>query len=235
MKTFSPPWIMVVLIALGWTSRGHAQAVVRSDSFMAASKDSSIWDEDARLFGTGGVFSQDSGRLEFSVPSADGEVMLIRPWKQDFPSYGQDWDVVITVANLRIFTSATSGLGLGLVVRNRANPLDLVTAEIFADNFGSPKEGFFSECLAGGDSVGDFESGDLNAQHGMLRLSYDRTTKVFRSYYKVSSEWVEMASFGVAGTGGSSGNADWKMTASSAFEVGVFGYSGGETIPSGKT
>lgn len=225
-----------VCIGLGLLSASLAPGQVQllTDDFNDNSKNAVKWGADFNFDGATGVWTETSERLQFTLGTAS-DTTRVRPWILQNPTYAQDWEVIIKAVNTKVFASVTDGISLGIAVQNPANPSQVVTAEIYADNFGTPNEGFFSSFLDGGSDVGGFESGDMNVSQGLLRITFDKTTKVIRTYYKTTGNWVQMASYGISGSGGgANGNRNWGLSGGSQFAIGVFAFSGGNTVLAGQ-
>jgi hypothetical protein len=71
-----------------------------------------------------------------------------------------------------------------------------------------------------------------------VQISYNALNKVLTSSYDPDGSangfnWTQLASFGINGSGGSTGNANWGMDDSKQFSVSVYGYSEKADITSG--
>jgi hypothetical protein len=65
-------------------------------------------------------------------------------------------------------------------------------------------------------------------------MSFNSTTKVFTVSYYDGSQWVDFGTFGVAGLGGTNGNADWGLTDTDQFIAYAFGFSQYMTVSDGQ-
>jgi hypothetical protein len=98
-------------------------------------------------------------------------------------------------------------------------------------------KGFYAELLEDDVFVDDADTFDLSnggSLDGSILITFDPATKVFILSYDIGSGAAPIGSFGVSGTGGAHGNANWLMTDSDLFCIDVFGYSRHTTIGSGK-
>src|SRR6185369_526124 len=61
---------------------------------------------------------------------------------------------------------------------------------------------------------------------GAVRMAFDSVTKVVTVYWATNNhDWTEFGSFGLAGSGGTTGNADWGLAEGDQFRIYVYGYS----------
>ncbi len=208
-----------------------AAALVGSDDFEDNFKDPTKWGADTGLGALSGTFTETNGRLEFTTAGTDS--FETRPWVLNFGSFVENWEVqldttIATVAGFGRF------MGLGLEVR-RTNNSDLRMG-ILHESAQSAWD--YYSYLLNPDTSGS-NSGTLpGAASGAVRIVFDAETKVLSSYYDADGPvggyaWTMAASFGVTGSGGATGNADWSMTATDEFQILVHASSGSRSVGSG--
>lgn len=168
------------------------------------------------------------------------------------PSSTEDWEVVVDVTN-----SATAGAsnyweaGAILEIYDLDHPThgNRISLELGVFNSGTDEgtqPNQFGRTFLGGlmtDGNDDPEADDnLPATGtnttGVLRVAFNAVTKVFtlsvdRSGPANGLQWETVASYGIAGTGGSR-NADWGMTHTSRFEILLVGFSMNVAVTSGQ-
>jgi hypothetical protein len=125
----------------------------------------------------------------------------------------------------------------GFEVFDETNLLNSVFVELYAVNKNNGK-GFYSVLRNNDRYAAEGVTGDLNAIFGTVKIAYDPTTRVLQSYYDADgaangSTWILLASFGIAGAGGTTGNANWGIAPSTGFKLQIYGYSEDVTITSG--
>jgi hypothetical protein len=211
-----------------------------SDDFNDNKKDTAKWGND--VAGGLGVLTEKNQRLEFTCnnPLSDGDTW--RPWiLERFPVDG-NWTVQIDTYN----NTAPSTIGQvtsgGFTLFHPATPNSELYVELYAAPFGAPvNKGFDANLLTYDATVGNADTGVVagnEAVRGAVRLVYDGTSKVATAYYDTDTsdgyQWTELASYGLAGAGGTTANTDWGLSASQQFTVYVYGYSAGMTVSSGQ-
>jgi len=211
-----------------------ASVEIYSDDFNDNTKNNTKWGADFDFEDVGGALDEISQRLEFTSPST-GFFTRVRPWILKSPSYNQDWEVIVDVANSRTFPTASDGVSMGVAVQNPNNPSQVISAEIFAVNEVSPKKGFSTSLRNNGSEDAFFDSPDLNVSQGKVRLTFDSVSKVVRAYYKTTENWVLMASYGISASGGgTTGNRNWGMSGSAGMNIAVYGFSGNVSVSVGQ-
>ena len=214
----------------------NARAGTVGDDFNDNIKNTSKWGAD-EIIGHG-VLKEIGGRLEYSCPSGTGNDDFIRGWIWSSFPYDSDWEMQMDVAN------TTTNLGnsdnsFGIKVRSPFTDDNEIFAELYASQTGSGPsiKGFHSELET---SLNKFvaDPGDLGVITGAVRMVFTSSNKVITVYYDLDPhdgyQWVQYGSFGLAGSGGADGNADWGMGETNRFPVYVYGYSRNMTVPAGK-
>jgi hypothetical protein len=204
-----------------------------SDNFNDNSKDPSLWGAD--VIGGNGALNEVNGRLEYTS-TRFGANEANRPWILNFGGYGENWAI-----QLDVFNSHVAGGGevtsCGFEVFQGGNSLNSVFVELYTVHTANGK-GFYSVLRNNNVYAAEQATGDLNATLGTVQISYDGLNKVLTSSYDPDGsangfQWIQFATFGINGSGGSTGNANWGMNDSSEFSVSVYGYSEKTDITSG--
>jgi hypothetical protein len=226
----------LLALLIGFTSHTWAATpTIVSDNFDDNSKNTSVWGTDVDVTGSGGSLTERSQRLEYTS-AANLDVVRMRPWLGQAPAYDQDWEITLDVANTRSFASPSDGVSIGLAVQHPTDPTLDVAVEIYAYNGGSGgMKGFLTSMHQNGDEAGAYDTPNLNASSGKVRLNFDSAAKVIRAYYKTTANWVQIGSYGISGAGGgATANVNWGLTGSAGFKVGIYGYSSLVTVAQGE-
>ena len=210
-----------------------------SDNFNDNSKDATKWGADASS--GSGVLTEKNQRLEFtcSNPISDGDTW--RPWTLERFPVGSNWTIQVDTYNdtaPSLSGQVTSG---GFTIFHPTNVNSELYLELYAAPFGAPvNKGFDANLITEDVTVGNADTGQLAGTEpvsGAVRMVYDGTSKVATTYYDADTtdgyQWTQLASFGLAGAGGTTTNTDWGLTDGQQFTVYVYGYSAGMTVASG--
>jgi hypothetical protein len=90
----------------------------------------------------------------------------------------------------------------------------------------------WSEFHENGNYIGD-AFGFAPSTTATIRMLFNHLTKVFTVSY-FNGTWIDFGTFGVNGSGGFDGNANWGLTNSDYFKAYIFGYSTGIAVTSGE-
>ena len=213
-------------------------ALSGSDNFDDNSKDNSKWGPDRVILG--GALAETNGRLEYS---SDGNAIqeTRRPWILNTGDSASDWEVQLDVAVNAILPSVDQYASFGIDISNSGDLADFVYIELYNSTAALPPngKGFYSEIWNNDSSAGSADSSDLASASGAVRVTYDSTSRVLRSYYDANGpiggySWTELGSFGVSPSGGgATANADWGMAPNNSFIIDVYGYSDSVAVPAG--
>lgn len=186
-----------------------------SDDFDDNSKDMTKWGTD-EVKGSGQL-NEVNGRLEYTCGGGSGISSSDRPWKlRRFPS-DADWSIEITATNTTSPASDKQWSSFGINIESMRDRNDSIEVELAASSM------VWAELHNNGqyvDGIGSAGSTSLP-----IRISYTSATKIFTVSYFDGSVWVDFGTFGVNGSGGLNGNANWALAASDQFIAYVFGYS----------
>ena len=207
-----------------------------SDDFNDNSKDTAKWGDDVNT--SLGVLMEQNQRLEFIANSllSDGEAN--RPWKVErFPVNG-NWTVQVDTFNNTtpsVFGQVNSG---GFTLFHPTTATSDIYLELYAVPFG---KGFVGNLVTADVDVGGVDTTTIFgnvAVMGAVRMEYDAATKVATCFYDVDTsdgyQWTQLASYGLAGAGGTTTNTDWGLTSDQQFTVWVYGFSEFMIVTSGQ-
>jgi hypothetical protein len=109
---------------------------------------------------------------------------------------------------------------------------------MYATRSPGPSSGFYSEFYDHDTYIDFADTDNLGVTNGAVRITFTSANKVMHLYYDLNTgngyTWVEFGSFGVAGSGGATANADWGLGSGDHFLVGVYGYSSNMIISAGQ-
>lgn len=155
------------------------------------------------------------------------------------PRYTEDWEAVVDVTNT-VATGTAYDLQAGLLMKiYDSSPAseNRISLELRAN----ARREFSGDMMTGGvdDPNADDELPTLGTNTtGVLRVAFHAGTKVFtlsvdRSGRANGLQWETVATYGIAGTGGSR-NADWGMTDTDSFQIHLAGLSDSVAVTSGQ-
>lgn len=202
-------------------------AVAVSDNFNDNAKDAAKWGADFNLEGAG-TLREIRQRLEFTS-SASGFRDAGRPWILEPPAYDHDWEVVVDVTNL-LNSNGYAGLGLEIIPRGNRN--HVLWFDFSAERAsGAEVWRGFEVATAGGARASESAA----TTTASLRISFNAVTKVLSCYYDHDGpagghSWFPVASLGINGTGGTTGNQSWGMSGSDTFQISVAGFSDATSV-----
>ena len=130
-------------------------------------------------------------------------------------------------------TSLGTFSSFGIDVRSARLPDNELEVELAQSDL------FWSEFYGGTNISGPgYATSNGPNTFGAILLSFNAASKVFTVSYDTDPSdgylWTEFGSFGVAGSGGSSGTRDWGLNDSDQFTAYLFGYSDGVLVTSGE-
>jgi hypothetical protein len=211
-----------------------------SDNFNDNSKDTTKWGAD--VMGGLGVLTEQNQRLEFTCANPLSDLDTWRPWKLERFPVSSNWTVQVDTYNNTapsLFSQVTSG---GFTLFHPTNANSELYVELYAAPFGAPvNKGFDANLETDDANVGSADTGFLAGNTpvmGAIRMVYDGASKVATSFYDADTsdgyQWTELASYGLAGAGGTTANTDWSLSDGQQFTLYVYGYSAGMIVSSGE-
>jgi hypothetical protein len=209
-------WLLIGLIPAFFCL---GQALADTDDFNDNIKDTTKWGTD-EVKGHGHL-NETSGRLEYTCGTGTTRDSSDRPWILHRFPYDADWSVQIDATNNTI-PSTNQYSSFGINVRSAIDQDNEIEVELEA------YPGGVSGVLAEFHYLGipySYAEQLTGSKSAPIRISFNSATKVLTVSYDDGSQWVDFGSFGVAGSGGASSNADWGMTDMDQFMAYLFGYS----------
>lgn len=224
------PTRSVIICAAFPLLTGTASALTTfSDNFDAASLSKTRWT--LKNYGNGKL-AQAAGKINSTVASS--------PTKDDFgllelknnrPGYNESWEVILDVKNT---ANQGSKVGTGFLVYN---------ADDYGDQVGLEFNGTTGFVTIMTTDDNDNPAGDIRQNprvtKGSLRISFDKTTKLFTFWYDSTGSadglvWTRLATFSPTGKGGDR-RGNWKMNpAGGRFGIQLYGFAEDRTVAGGK-
>ena len=211
----------LVLLHFARPATSYAQNFNGSDNFNSPAE-SSNWGTDI-TYGSGAL-TQTNGYLQFtSAGTGTNGDYAARPWVANYGSDTANWSVQIDTTVLQS-TADTQFVSFGLEIWDAAD-----TNLYVGDIDGGASGGYSAYVGSGEDNLLDTASA-AGLSHGAVMLSFNAATQVITTYYDSTSpsvgyNWVEIGSFGIAGSGGTTGNVNWDLGPAGTFQVAAVGYS----------
>jgi len=209
------------------------------DDFNDNKKDNSKW-SGAMIDGNGRL-NETSQRLEYSCNSGTAQDEAGWPWIASALPFDSDWEVQIDLVNLTVPSGTDQVNSFGIGVVNALDFDDDLYAEMYASSLQGPpaRNGFYAELLNNGGYAGDADSGGSgDITTGAVRIRFDSASKTVAVEYDIDPsdgyQWTLYGSFGLAGSGGSNGDANWGLSGSDVLYAYVYGYSARMKIDPGK-
>lgn len=208
-----------------------------ADNFDDNVRNPSIWAESDRTEG-GASLGETGQRLEYrvAIPDSAGGDEAYRPLASSLAvPADHDWEATVDLHNAAVAGNGKwASVGLALLSPDESRNVFL---ELYAAD---SARGFVTGLAADGEPVGtDGDTGNLGKTGGSARLAFNGTSKVVSAFYDADGsangfQWVQLASYGLAGAGGSSGNDNWPLGSSDTLVLAVGGSSEGVTIAAGQ-
>ena len=244
--TFSFPVHRLLILgvaALGILTPAVQAQGIGSDDFDSDSN--AAWLADY-LVGSGQLV-RTNRHLEYRVSSPnfiEGDEAY-RPWGLNQPPYSTDWEVLVDVHNTATPSAVDRVATFGIQVFNANNLSDYVYVEIYASTLYKPslRRGFKADLALNGTELGENtvlgDTGNQGFIDGSVRMTFNSGTKVLTAWFDRHGNtngyrWEKLALFGIAGSGGTTTNANWEMKGDDAFNITLYGYSQGMAVRSGE-
>jgi hypothetical protein len=231
-----PPQVLALLAAM--LLAPAAGAASNEDDFNDNSKNGSKWGADRVI--NKGLLTERNQRLEYTVSNGTVEDDAWRPWKLTRFPYNGDWEFRFDVFNNTLPVAPLQLNSIGVLIQTtRTNEHEMFT-ELYSSALGGPwRRGFDTELETDGEDLVPVDSGEIiGLSNAALRVTFENATKIITVFYDLETgdgyQWVQQASFGLAGNGGADDNTDWRMTDTDQFAITIYGFSVGMTIASGQ-
>ncbi|MGZ6231343.1 MAG: IPT/TIG domain-containing protein [Syntrophales bacterium] len=237
-------WLGLVLMAGSLIFFGQAVLSTNrafatgADNFDDNSRDVTKWGDDIIVHGKCAL-NEVNGRLEYTCQSASNWDEVHRPWILTELPYNADWEMQIDITNETQLTMNDQWTGFGIGIISPYTYENAIYADFYASTYGGLPaiKGFWAELDTPSDYFGT-GTGSLGVTVGAIRLVFNSATKVVSVYYDSDPsngyQWIEYASFGVGGSGGYDGTANWGLAETDKFLPFVYGYSEITNIASGQ-
>lgn len=229
--------LLAVVSLLCWSCISGFSFADNADNFNDNSKDSSKWGDD--IVTGNGALNETNQRLQYTSASLGPDNNSERPWKLTRLPYNADWEIQFDTYNGTHPIIDGQVNSMGVTILSPLSGGDYFYHELYrVSQGGSPATGVNSDLVTDDASVGGEDSGDLSVSRVTLLLRWDSKNKVVECLYDKDPadgfQWVSLASMGLAGAGGTSGNTDWGMAAKDQFFVSVYGYSSAMKVKAGE-
>ncbi|MEX0320691.1 MAG: Ig-like domain-containing protein [Puniceicoccaceae bacterium] len=228
---------LITLLLISGLVANSLLAQLTVDDFEDNVKDPALWSADSGS--AFGQLNEINGRLEFTSSDPFGEVERSRPYNLTLPA-DSGWVVTAEVANFVLTTTNPQIASLGIAVFPTGDSVREVWIELYSSWTSGIESvwGYNAQLIKASDpdNYYGFDSGNvITASEGQLRLTYDSGTRIITADYWPSNEpdWIELASFGVGGSGGLNGNSDWGLGSEGTFEMTLWGYTLARSVSSG--
>jgi len=224
--------IVFALLLFAGMATSRAQNLSGTDNFNASIENSN-WGTDV-TYGSGAL-TQTNSYLQFTSAGtgANGDYSG-RPWVANYGSYTQNWSVQLDTTVL-LTTSGAQTAAFGLEIWDAANTSQYVGIE---DGSSGGSAGYYTY-LGNGDNNVSATAAASGPTVGAVKITYDALTKVITTYYDPNSpgegyNWVVLGSYGLAGSGGVTGNVNWDLGPDGTFIAAPFGFTQSVAATSGE-
>lgn len=220
--------LITVISLLCWSCVSGSAFADNADNFNDDAKDTSKWGAD-EVTGKG-VLDETNKRLQYTCASLGFENDSERPWKLTRFPYNADWEIQFDTYNGTNPSIDGQVCSMGVTILSPLSGGDFLYHELYRVSHGtSSGVGVNTDLTTDDISVAGEDSGDVVSDHVALLVRWDSKNKVVECLYDKNPtdgfQWIKLASLGLSGAGGTSGNADWGMDAKDQFFVSVYGYS----------
>jgi len=208
------------------------------DDFNDNDRDGALWGATSS-YGNGQL-NETSQHLEYTCGSGTADDGEDWEWIGNVLPIDSDWEVQIDLVNETVPSGDNQVNSFGFGVYNPADWGDEIYAEMYASSLGGPpaRNGFYAEMYDNDSYVGYADSTALEITTGAVRMMYDSASKVVSTQYDADPsdgyQWMTYGTFGIAGSGGTDGNANWGLAGSDVLQVYAYGFSARMKIGAGK-
>jgi hypothetical protein len=212
--------------------------ITEGDDFNDNDRDNARWG--AAYVDGNGTLDETNQRLEYTCNSGTADDGEDWEWIATALPLDSNWEIQIDTVNLTVPSGDNQVNSLGVGVYNGVDSGDEVYAEMYASSLGGPpaRNGFFAEMYLDGIYVADADSGGSDVTAGAVRMLFDSSSQVIHAQYDTDPsngyQWTPYGSFGITGSGGSNGNADWGLGDADLLYIYAYGYSARMRVEAGK-
>jgi hypothetical protein len=207
------------------------------DDFDDNDRDDALWGA-ADVDGNGKL-DETNQRLEYTCGSGTADDGEDWEWIATAMPIGSNWEIQIDLVNLTVPTQDNQVNSFGFGVYNPADFGDEVYAEMYASHLGGApaRNGFYAEMYNNDSYVGEADSGGSDITTGAVRMLFDSATNVITAQYDTDPsdgyQWIAYGTFGIDGSGGANGNANWGLGDADVLNVYVYGFSARMRVQAG--
>jgi hypothetical protein len=229
--------LITVISLLCWSCASRSAFADNADNFNDNFKDASKWAADNVT--ANGVLNEINQRLQYTCASVGPENHSERPWNLTRFPYNADWEIQFDTYNATNPTIVGQVCSMGVTILSPLSGGDFLYHELYrVQHGGGAGIGVNADVTKDDISVAGADSGDLALNRVALLVSWDSKKKVMNCLYDKNPEdgfqWIKLASLGLSGAGGTSGNTDWGMDSKDQFFVSVYGYSSTIKVDAGE-
>lgn len=180
--------------------------------------------------GDGGI-SLSNQRFNFTSSSSVGDHEAGLAWVNNLVRNSEDWEFQIDVGNTLSVSNSSRYGAVGIYVANLNDESDLAYLEFYStyfDELGRPVRGFTAGLKNNGAELHEGDTFELPFEIGALRAKFDSSERSLSFYFHTGSVaegyfWQFLAKYGLDGSDGTEGNANWSMPFNAEFDVGCYG------------
>ncbi len=237
MIRFPGRYLLTGLLALGFALPLTADdAPEPADDFEDGTLSRRSWE---RSFNAGKAkLEEKDGKLHYLVSEGTEKDFQYALWKGDRFRADQDWEVYVTAFNDGLPISSQELVSIGIEAYNARKLGNRVSVSLSVSRLeGIYARVAFSQVTINGVG-GDSDYSSEMPEMAQVRLSYDAESGVLTASGRDPEEdegWIDVASFGLRGDGGTTADVDFGLGRRGQFLVYVYGYSENMTLEEGDT
>ncbi|MES2660459.1 MAG: hypothetical protein V4689_17675 [Verrucomicrobiota bacterium] len=220
-----------LLLCLTFLCANSAQAVTAFSEKFSSTLKPARWSLQSE---GSGKLAISKGKLSFTVPTTPkDEEFTFLTLKRPQLKYGENWEVIVDVANLSV---PGGSIGVGLRIENAADRTDGVSIEL--DRVGENASKVTGVFITDDDDdlARDIDE-PVSGTKASLRATFSAKTKLITFWYRNSTKaaWEKLANFSPANSASAQRRGDWGMTpATGKFKVVLFAYTEEKFATAGK-
>ena len=179
-------------------------------------------------------FQSGTGSLDYNNANFQYTTYTPSPKDFDYKLYqpariraNKDFTVITELKNNTIPESSKELASVGIEIYQRKNLSNRFATELSCARLeGYFSRTVFSQLVEFGEKTSSCFSHDLRLPEiTTVKIDYKADQKVFHIAYLQNEEWQNVGSFGIAGSGGENGNAQWKMKSNETLLLYIYGFS----------
>ena len=179
-------------------------------------------------------FQSGTGSLDYEKPNFRYTTSTPSPKDFDYKLYqpariraNKDFTIITELKNSTIPESSKELASVGIEIYQRKNLSNRLATELSCARLeGYFSRTVFSQLVEFGEKKSSCYSEDLRlTEITTVKIDYISKNKVFYISYLQDEKWIKVGSFGIAGSGGENGNAQWKMKNNENLLLYIYGFS----------